>query len=203
MFLIYHINIIQSIDQLKECPRFEINHYQWTNTYKPKAFGQMAMLENYGFIVSMTAVEKNPLRTYTQNEDPVYMDSGLEAFLNFNPNAGQDYFNFEMNANGAILSGFGHGKKRKKVVDITNYRPVCTASISEDSWNVLLKIPMELIRDVYGIDVLNNGDFITCNFYKICESPQFEHYVSYAPIVSEKPNFHTPEFFKRALLRNV
>jgi len=200
VFLIYQIKIIQSINQLKECPTFEINHYHWTNVYKPKAFGQMAMLEDYGFVVSMTAVEKNPLRRYTKNEDPVYMDSGLEAFLNFNPEAGNDYFNFEMNANGAILSGIGSGRKRKRVIDITNYRPDCSAKITETSWNVLLKIPMELIQDVYGIDAPQKGDIITCNFYKICEDPQFEHYASYAPIVSEKPNFHLPEFFKEAII---
>lgn len=202
MILIYQIKIIKTIDQLKECPIFEINHYQWTNVYQPKAFGQMAMLENYGFVVSMTAVEQNPLRRYTQNEDPVYMDSGLEAFLNFNPKAGQDYFNFEMNANGAMLSGFGNGRNRKRVVDIAKYSAVCTANILEDSWNVLLEIPMELIYDIYGIDSLGKGDTITCNFFKISEDPQYEHYASYAPIISEKPNFHLPEFFLEGIIED-
>ncbi|NLK27654.1 MAG: hypothetical protein GX306_04835 [Clostridiales bacterium] len=196
----YEINLIQSIKQLKECPTFEINHFLWRNVYRPKAFGQMAMLENYGFVVSMSAMEKDPLRRYTQDEDPVYMDSGLEAFLNFNPKAGKDYFNFEMNANGAILSGFGPGRNRKRVVDITEYRPICTAEIYEESWSVLLKIPMELIQDVYGIGPLGLGDIITCNFFKISEDPQYEHYVSYAPIVSDNPNFHLPEFFGEGII---
>lgn len=188
------------MDQLKECPTFEINHFQWNNVYQPKAFGQMAMMENYGFVVSMTAVEKNPLRRYTKNEDPVYMDSGLEAFINFNPEAGKDYFNFEMNANGAILSGFGYGRDRKRVIDITTYRPVCTAAIVEDSWNVILRIPMELIEDVYGIATPKKGDIISCNFFKISEDPELEHYASFAPVTSEKPNFHLSEFFSEAVI---
>jgi hypothetical protein len=160
----------------------------------------MAMLEDYGFIISMTAIEPNPLRRYVVDDDPVYQDSGLEAFLNFSPKEGQDYFNFEMNANGAILSGFGTGHNRQRVVDMTKYRPICTATISENSWNVVLKIPMELVQDIYQVDSFGIGSSITCNFFKICEDPQLEHYASYAPIVSDKPNFHLPEFFLEAII---
>lgn len=162
----------------------------------------MAMLKDDGFIILMTAIEKNPLRRYSKDDDPVYKDSALEAFLNFNPERGQDYLNFEMNANGAILSGFGRGRNRRRVADITKYRATCTAEISEASWNVILKIPMELIRDVYQLDSIEAGSKITCNFYKICEDPQFEHYASYAPIMNDIPDFHLPEFFSEAYMGN-
>jgi hypothetical protein len=198
--IIYSIKTIHSIHEINECPIFEIAHFQWRNIYKPKAFGQMAMLKDYGFIISMTAMEKDPLRTYNQDEDPVYQDSALEAFINFNPKEGQNYFNFEMNANGALLSGFGQGRNRQRVKDITGYQASCTAEISDNSWKVMLHIPMELIRDVYHLDSIESGSLVSCNFFKICENPQLEHYASYAPIINENPNFHMPEFFVEAMV---
>jgi hypothetical protein len=184
-----------------ECEIFHIDHYQWLNSYKPKAYGQMAFIKDVGFVISMTAIEKNPLRIYTENADPVFKDSGLEAFLNFAPDSLEDrYINFEMNANGALLSAFGDNKNRKKLSQLTSFQATCRAKIEEDSWSILLEIPMELICDLYQIPFLHKGDYFTCNFYKISEDPRIEHYASYAPINSMKPNFHLPEFFVKAVI---
>lgn len=196
----YCIHIIENMEQLENCPVFHINHYKWTKDYRPQAYGKMALLEGYGIVISMTAVEKNPLRRYTMNEDPVYMDSGLEAFLNFNPALQAEYLNFEMNANGALLSGYGKDRNRQRVSQLTDYRGLCTASIEEEKWSVLLKIPMELICELYQIGPLKKGDVISCNFYKISEDPSIEHYASYTPIDSPKPNFHLPEFFGKGII---
>lgn len=196
----YQVNVIQKVEQLKDCPVFHMDHYQWTKEYRPEAFGLMALLENYGLVISMTAREKDPLTRYTENEDPVYKDSGMEAFLNFKPASTKEYFNFEMNSNGALLSGFGVKPNRKRVCQITSSHALCEAKIEEASWSVLLRVPMELICELYQIAPLKKGDHFTCNFYKISEDPSIEHYASYSPIVSEKPNFHLPEFFGDAVI---
>ncbi len=162
----------------------------------------MALLKDYGLIVRMTALEADPLRRYHEEDSPVYKDSGLEAFLNFEPdNLEKGYFNFEMNANGAMLSEFGSGKNRKRLKEITSYRAECTAEIiDQHSWSVLLRIPKELIYEVYGKKSLGSGDKFTCNFYKISEDPGIEHYASYAPIDNPVPNFHLPQFFAGAVI---
>jgi len=160
----------------------------------------MAFLENYGIVVSMTAKEKDPLRKFMNDEDPVFQDSGLEAFFNFNPEVTTEYINFEMNANGALLSGFGVKPNRKRLHQLTDRHALCEAKMEADFWKVFLHVPMELISEIYHIDALKKGDRFTCNFYKICEDPSIEHYASYAPIISEKPNFHLPEFFGEAIL---
>ncbi len=161
----------------------------------------MALLEDYGLAISMTALEREPLRRYTQNDDPVYKDSALEAFLDFAPEQPQTgYLNFEMNSYGALLGEFGTGRNRKAVKECTSWRACCEALIEETQWSVLLRIPMELICDLYGRAPLKQGDTFTCNFFKICEDASAEHYASYAPIVSPVPNFHLPEFFDRAII---
>lgn len=199
---IYHVKTIKTIDQINECPVFEISHYRWTKNYRPKAMGKMALLDGYGLIVMMTATETDPLRQYHVDDSPVYKDSGLEAFINFAPeNLDKGYFNFEMNANGAMLSEFGTGKERKKLKEITAYHAECTADIVDKiSWSVLLKIPKELICEIYGKKCLSSGDIFTCNFYKISEDPRIEHYASYAPVESPTPNFHLPNCFARAII---
>ncbi len=48
-------------------------------------------------------------------ECPVYKDSCLEAFLNFAPeDLEKGYLNFEVNANSALLNGFGPGRGIKR-----------------------------------------------------------------------------------------
>ena len=198
---LYNVCSIKKIDQLKDCPTFLIDQHQWEKNDRPQAFGQMALLEDYGFIITMTAMERNPLRRYTQDNDPVYKDSGLEAFLNFAPESlDERYLNFEMNANGALLSQFGNRGNREKVNILTSYRTSCTAYMEENSWHILLKIPMELICDLYSIKPLKINDTFTCNFYKISEDASIEHYASYAPIDSPKPDFHLPQFFAKAII---
>ncbi len=196
----YPVKCISKIEELSECPIFPIDQYQWTKEYRPKAFGQMALLNDAEIIIKMTALESNPLRRYTEDEDPVYKDSAMEAFLNFNPTLKNDYFNFEINANGAMLSGFGENRKRQRVWQLTPYRASCEAKIYEESWEVLLRVPMNLIKEMYEKNSLQKGDIITCNFFKISEDPSIEHYASYAPIDSSTPNFHLYEFFHSAMI---
>ncbi|GAA4654579.1 hypothetical protein GCM10023142_17170 [Anaerocolumna aminovalerica] len=196
---VYPVLTIESSEQLNQCPKFLIDQYKWPREREVQAYGQMALLKDYGLLVSMTAIEDNPLTTYTEDNDPVYKDSAMEAFLNFAAeDLGIGYFNFEMNSYGAMLSGFGPVGNRKRVKEITELRAVCTAKKEKDSWSILLKIPMELICDVYKIPSLKPGDQFTCNFYKISEDPSIEHYGSFAPITNPKPNFHLPQFFANA-----
>jgi hypothetical protein len=197
---IYEVKNIPTIEQLKDCPVFRIDHHQWIQDYMPLAYGQMALLGNREIVVSLTAIETNPLRKYTENEDPVFKDSGLEAFFNFNTELTRAYFNFEMNANGALLSGYGENRSRRTVSQVSAWHAVCTAEIAEHSWSVLLRIPMELICEVYQREPLKKGDTFTCNFFKISEDPSIEHYVSYMPVNSDVPNFHVPESFGSAVI---
>ena len=47
---------------------------------------------------------------------------------------------------------------------------------------------------------LEKGSTFYCNFYKISESKDIEHYAAYAPITSPVPSFHMPEYFAEAVL---
>lgn len=194
----YTVCTIEHQEQFADCPEFSIDHFNWVQGYYPLSFGRLAYLKNQGFLLNLRCLETNPVRTFTSNNDPVYQDSALEAFINFYPDLpSAGYINFEINANGAVLSQYGTGRKnRTSLTSLGITIPKCTPHIDESSWSVEIRIPLTLIHTVYSaLDLPHGFDRITCNFFKIKESVPKEHYASYSPISSETPDFHLPEFF--------
>lgn len=76
----------------------------------------------------------------------------------------------------------------------------CKAEVEEEQWNVSLMIPIEILEYIYGELYLKEGTKFNCNFYKICETKENEHYASYEYVKSKNPNFHLPEYFAEAVI---
>ena len=98
-----NIKIIDEKEQFAQCETFEITHLLWKTKAIPKTYGKIACWKDHGFLVEMTCEEADPLRTYIKMNDPVSLDSGMEAFLGFWSEETPLYVNVEMNANGATL----------------------------------------------------------------------------------------------------
>ncbi len=64
-------------------------------------------------------------------------------------------------------------------------------------WNITFVIPVSaLYRDRFtSWDELKG---VRCNFYKCGDGLSKPHYLSWAPVSTPKPNFHTPQFFREA-----
>ena len=105
-----NIKIIDEKDQFAQCETFEITHLLWGTKAIPKTYGKIACWKDHGFLVEMTCEEADPLRTYTKMNDPVSLDSGMEAFLSLWADRTPLYVNVEMNANGATLMQYGTGR---------------------------------------------------------------------------------------------
>ena len=58
-------------------------------------------------------------------------------------------------------------------------------------WELTVKIPMKLMN----LDPDNLPDMIRGNFYKCADDTDSIHFVSWAPIHTENPDFHRPEYF--------
>ncbi len=61
-------------------------------------------------------------------------------------------------------------------------------------------IPFNIIKAVYGNDVLAPGDKISAAFYKCGDNTGRPHYGSWKAIAAESPDFHRPEFFGELVL---
>ncbi len=190
---------IREAEEITKCEILPIRQQLWGSRYPVRAYGRMALIPEKEWIVELTAEEPNPMRRYYNSNDPVYLDSALEVFLNFQPEDGRNrYINLEANANGALLSEFGIKGNRRYISDITGEWSVhCEKKLEQESWSVRFRIPLELIRELYSAEVMKTGGEFTFALYKISETPVIEHYISYADIPAEKPDFHLPQYFAR------
>ena len=203
----YSVPIIRSKDQLDHAPTFWCDHYLWTCLTRPRTSGQMAYLEDQGLLLRITSFEENPKRELKNHRDMVCKDSAVEAFFSFpDPNLKQTrqpsnddlYFNFEINANGAMYAKTGYGRQGRAFLTDEEYALTdVKAAIEPDCWSVELLVPNQLLER-YGICPMKVGDTFFCNFYKISEDPAIEHYAAFHPIPTETPNFHLPAHFVRA-----
>lgn len=202
----YCIKRIKSRDEIERCNRFDVNNFMWNSKKEPKTYGWMGYVEDEGFFVKMVCEEKDPKRTYTKPQDPVYIDSAMEIFLAFLED-GEElsndcmYTNFEINSLGAMLANYGKGRNDRKQVTEEQYKATGVKSVIEDDkWYLEVLYPLNYLRTVCDIDKVIEGKEFYCNFYKIAEGEEIEHYGSFSPIESEKPNFHMPICFAKAYI---
>lgn len=198
------VEIIKKKEMLEKTKPFYIDKLLWGTEKCPRTYGYMGYLSGEGFLIKMICEERDPYRTYTGPNAPVYLDSTVEAFLMFeaqNSDAQGIYLNFEINSNGAMLAAYGKNRSERTFIpDEIRKEIVCEARIEKEYWTVELKIPVSVLEQIYGPLMLEQGRKFRCNFYKISETKEIEHYASYAKIESKTPNFHLPEFFETAIL---
>mgnify|MGYP001201201272 CR=1 FL=1 len=84
----YAVKALQSAAELRRCPEFLIDHFQWRCLRRPPARGRMGFLPGSGLLVELECAERDPLRLYALDQSPVCRDSALEAFFAFDPTPG-------------------------------------------------------------------------------------------------------------------
>lgn len=194
------IKILKNKEELNTAAPLEISHLLWGTKSIPRTYFYIGFVPGDGFYLRMVCEEKDPRRTYTEDLSPVYRDSAMEAFFQFVPEQ-EVYLNFEVNANGALLATYGPSRVYRSYFtkeDLEKFE--CQAEVEEDRWSASLRIPLSVLEHIYGPLKLEAGDVIACNFYKISESEEIEHYASYSPILTSIPSFHLPEYFASAVL---
>lgn len=201
----YEAHVIKTKDEITTCPEFLVDNVQWNSTRAPKTRGRMAVLEEKGIYVTMASEDPHPLTTMTRPMDMVCRDSAMEVFFAFpkgpTPTDDDLYFNFEVNAAGAMYAKYGRGRKGRTALTPQEYASTGVWAKTDDTgWQIGLLLPYSLLEKTAGISRLAPGDAFFCNFYKISEDPGIEHYLSYSPIQSEAPNFHLPRFFAKAVV---
>ena len=186
---------------VKDGPSFEnvpkavIGCYKWETGYEPFAYAQLIRLRGTGFLLRMEAEETDPKADYSLYNQPVYKDSCLEFFVNFNPDQPK-YMNFEMNSNGAFLAALRTGRKDKTPIhELTKDLPAVSAKKDPDRWSVRVFFPDAFIAQLFGKDVFRAGDRFLGNFYKCGDETPHPHYGMWSPIDADHPDFHQSSFF--------
>ena len=65
------------------------------------------------------------------------------------------------------------------------------------SWELTVFIPAECLPEGF----LKSGREFTANFYKCGDNTVQKHYLTWAPIDTEKPSFHQPQCFGKITLQ--
>lgn len=148
------------------------------------------------YIVSGTSLKA----VYTEDQSPVHEDSCVEFFCM--PEGATKYTNFEFNCIGTCSASSRKGRSedvvpfsKEDMATIERYPSVGRKPFKEMegmfTWDLTVKIPFKLM----GIDSNNLPEKIRGNFYKCADDTVSMHFVSWAPINTENPDFHRPEFF--------
>ena len=143
----------------------------------------------------------------TAYQGPVYTDSCVEFFVR--PKADKGYFNFEINAGGALLLSYVEDPARtekglklatpvpeawgRQVVIRSSLPAVVDPEIAEPvSWHVCYQVPFALFEAFVG-EVGREGSVWRANFYKCGDKTSHPHWLSWSPVSAL--NFHLPACF--------
>jgi len=137
----------------------------------------------------------------TAFNSPVWEDSCVEFFIS--PEGDENYYNFEFNAIGTALGAYGGDRNNRdwlpeEVLKTIDTNPSLGKGIIETlegkiSWTLEVRLPVAVlchsnIKDLSGMKA-------TGNFYKCGDRLKKPHFLSWQPVLTEKPDFHSPEFF--------
>ena len=206
------IKRLQKADEIELCEKLPIANRLWGTDNEMICYGQMGYLPGQEWVVKLTACEEEPRATYTQNDEPVYKDSALEAFFQIDPEQNNGYINLELNSAGVLRAQFGETRdertfftdeQMKQCEILCDKKQMEGTTATQSVWWVQIALPFAVIENFYGEGSSKNlkeGTTLRCNFFKLSESSEAEHYASYSPIHYPTPNFHMPEFFADAVI---
>lgn len=170
--------------------------YPWDdNGYKPHVEFHLDV-EAAGFSLRILVQEENPKRTAKEHQAFVHKDSCVEWFVNFAPDMCDRYFNFEVNANGAMRAAFRKDRYDFSLLSAEDISSLeIETLIAEKTWEVSYHVPFALIRKYIPEYQYQCGMSIRTNFYKCGDETAFPHFGVWNAIPLEKPDFHRPEYF--------
>ncbi len=173
-------------------PELHLDNILWQPDCGVRASGQLCY-DDENLYVHLYATEQDIRAENTEPLSPVYQDSCLEFF--FMPEGEDRYFNFEINPNGCLYIGFGHGRNDST----TLYR--CDAETffdirpgrTDDGWEVFYKVPLSFVN-TFCPDAKFAGT-LRANLYKCGDKTANKHYLAWNYVNSEKPDYHRPQDF--------
>ena len=144
---------------------------------------------------------------YSVDNSPVYEDSCVELFLS--PGDDGSYYNFEFNAIGTSLLGFGKEREGRVLADkeiVSSIRRLPSIGknpfkerICKSGWSLTVAIPFTALF-MHKIEKID-GITTKANLYKCGDKLSMPHFLSWNRINSDNPDFHRPEFFGEIVFR--
>lgn len=157
-------------------------------------------IQSNAFFLKFDIVEPSVIAVNSDFNSPVWQDSCVEFFCSFDE---KHYYNFEINAIGAILGQYGKDRVHRNFLE-----PEILQNISVNSslgkepfelrtektlWETEIHIPFSIFPN----NELNRLNLLRFNIYKCADKSPNKHYMILFDINTKAPDFHRPEFFKK------
>lgn len=182
-----------------DAPKYSIDCVNWKDRFPYHPITAFSIAHTTKRLYIDFFVRCNYLRAVNyRNNSNVCEDSCVEFFMQI-PGV-DEYWNFEMNCIGTINAS--HRKDRAHPIRLTDSEirrigiyASCGCSPFKEleglfMWNLAVSVPFDLVGLLEQFPTKIFG-----NFYKCASATSMPHYLSWAPIKTEAPNFHCPEYF--------
>ena len=180
----------------------KIDCINWPDEFpeKPAVQFKLARIED-GLLLKFIVKEDVTRATCTTDNQPVYKDSCVELFID--PSGDGTYYNFEFNALGTLLLGFGADRSNRELAfpEITNRVKRISSlgtipfdnSKNKSPWNLTVMIPFTAFW--HNTSLSFNGKEVRANLQKCGDDLPVPHYLTWNPIPTPHPDYHRPEYF--------
>jgi len=188
------------MDKLSQINRIDKINWDITD-YKPEVYFKIAYCKKEICLKYFVREEYVKAEKTGVNQD-VYEDSCVEFFVSPEHDDGI-YYNFEFNSIGAFLAGSGTGRHNSTRTDPALAgkirclpslpREPFTERVGPQEWTLTVAIHTDILFR-HEIKELSGNEF-RANFYKCGDALSVPHYLTWNPVLSEKPDFHRPGYF--------
>ena len=137
----------------------------------------------------------------TDFNSTVWEDSCVEFFISLEGDV--NYYNFEFNAIGTVLGAYGPDRNSrewipKERLELIQTTPSLGREIIENlegdvQWELDIVLPVHTFCHHQVTDIA--GKRARANFYKCGDKLKKAHFLSWNPVLTPEPDFHTPRFF--------
>jgi hypothetical protein len=184
--------------------------FPWWKSGKKEQTVAKLLWDDTHLYVSFQCEDAHIRATHTKRDSPVWKDDCVEVFLAPNPKQPDNYFNIEMNVNGAFLDQHhpdGPGKKVPREWNAAGVKIAVTidGTKNDDSdvdrgWILEAAIPLKNFAKVAANVPPKPGDVWHLNLNRLGgkTNPQ---YSQWSPGRTKTPQFHAPRDFGRVVFR--
>lgn len=141
-----------------------------------------------------------------EHQDNVCKDSCVEFFFTPGSDVSKGYFNLEMNCGGTLLFHFQTVPRQDKVIipldackkiRCSHSMPrIVDPEIEEPvTWTVAYAIPIALLQNYCEVVEPKSKTVWRANFYKCADNSSHPHWLTWAPVEGDRPEFHRPQSF--------
>ncbi len=177
-----------------------IDCLNWPDRFPTRPEARFAIARSStAFVVHFMVNERDVLARHTEPLSPVAADSCVEWFVRVPDST--EYYNFEFNAIGAVNASRRVTRNEPTRLTLGQIKQIQVAPSlgtqpfglreGQIQWSLTAVIPFSLLE----LSPRNLPPHLFGNFYCCAGGKTPPHYLTWRPILSDKPDFHRPEFF--------